>query len=348
MRSIFYSAFALLGMSRVDLSPLSDSWARFEKYVEKFNKTYADNGEIKHRFMAFLENEEEIAELNALEGRAIFGWTKFSDMTKEEFSKRLNFVRYDKDRRSALFGEIPVHKSKKKLTVSSLDWRTKNAVTPVKNQGKCGSCWAFSAVQAVESAYLLKHRNTSADNFLLSEQELVSCDSVDEGCNGGDLPSAFNFTHCWGLTTEKDYPYTSGDDGERGICKEFVSLPGTKLSSYKYATPGCENLSSCDNQDEGTLANTMMEVGPVAININANTWMNYRGGIMSAKSCGSHDYIFQNHCAQAVGFESIDSESGYWIVKNSWASDWGDDGYIYLKYGENTCGLADEAYFVIL
>merc|ERR1719193_1848019 len=82
--------------------------------------------------MAFLGNEEEIAELNALEGKAILGWTKFSDMTKEEFSKRLNFVPYDKDRRSALFGEIPVHKSKKNLTVSSLDWRTKKCSNSCK------------------------------------------------------------------------------------------------------------------------------------------------------------------------------------------------------------------------
>jgi len=346
MHSIFYSALALLGMSRVDLSPITDSWVRFEKYVEKFNKTYVDDAERKHRFMAFLENEEEIAELNALEGGTIFGWTIFSDMTKEEFTKRLNFVPYDKDRRNALFGEIPVHKSKKNLTVSSLDWRTKNAVTPVKDQGDCGSCWAFSAVQTVESAYLLKHTSVSADNFLLSEQEVVSCDTSDAGCNGGDLPSAFEFIEWSGLTTEAAYPYTSGSDGDSGSCKGFSPLSGTKPSSYKYATPEC--YSSCNNQDEGTLANTMAEVGPIGICVNAAKWQNYNGGIMSKRSCGSHRYNRLDHCVQAVAFESIDTGSGYWIVKNSWTSDWGEDGYIYLQYGENTCGIADEALYVIL
>lgn len=346
MRSIFYSALALLGMSRVDLSPITDSWVRFEEYVEKFNKTYEDNAERKHRFMAFLENEEEIAELNALEGEAIFGWTIFSDMTKEEFTKRLNFVPYDKDRRNALYGEIPVHRSKKKLTVSSLDWRTKNAVTPVKDQGDCGSCWAFSAVQSVESAYLLNHTSTSAKNFLLSEQEVVSCDTSDAGCNGGDLPSAFEFIEWSGLATEAEYPYTSGADGDTGTCKGFSPLKGTKPTSYKYATPEC--YSSCSNQDEGTLANTMAEVGPIGICVNAAKWQNYQSGIMSKRSCGSHRYNHLDHCVQAVGFESIDSGSGYWIVKNSWTSDWGEDGYIYLQYGTNTCGVADEALYVVL
>jgi len=341
MRSIFYSGLALLGMSRV-----SDSWFRFEKYVEKFNKTYADDAEKKHRFMAFLANEEEISKLNALEGKTIFGWTIFSDLTKEEFSERLNFVPYDKEKRSQMLGEIPVHKSEKNLTTSSLDWRTMNAVTPVKDQGNCGSCWAFSAVQTVESAYLRKNTSTDANNFLLSEQEVVSCDKTDAGCNGGDLPSAFEFIEWSGLTTEQNYPYTSGDTGRSGSCMGFSPLEGTQPTSYKYGTPGCYN--SCNNQDEGNLATTMEEVGPIGICVNAAKWQNYNGGVMSKRSCGSHKYNHLDHCVQAVGFESIDTGSGYWIVKNSWTSDWGEDGYIYLAYGSNTCGIADEAIYVVL
>lgn len=346
MRSIFYSGLALLGMSRVDLSSISDSLLRFENYVEKFNKTYANDAERMHRFKAFLGNEEEIANLNELEGNTIFGWTKFSDMTKEEFSQRLNFVPYDKEERRQLHGEIPLFKSEKNLRTSSLDWRTMNAVTPVKDQGNCGSCWSFSAVQTVESAYLLKNNETDAATFLLSEQEVVSCDKEDAGCDGGDLPSAFDFIQWSGLTTEADYPYKSGDDGDSGTCMSFSPLAGTKPTDYKYATPGC--YTNCNKQDEAMLASNMAEVGPVGICVNAVKWQNYVGGVMSRKSCGAHKYNSLDHCVHLVGYESIDSGKGYWIVKNSWNTDWGVDGYIYLKYGKNTCGVADEAMFVVL
>jgi len=347
MRSIFYSGLALLGMSRLDKSSsIIDSVVRFENYVEKFNKTYANEAERKHRFMAFLQNEEEIALLNELEGKNIFGWTIFSDLTKEEFKQRLNFVPYDKERRSELHGEIEVHKPAKNETNSSLDWRTMNAVTPVKDQGQCGSCWSFSAVQTVESAYLLKNPTTKAETFLLSEQEVVSCDKSDAGCNGGDLPSAFEFIQWSGLTTEAKYPYTSGDSGESGTCELFSPLAGTKPTDYKYATPGC--YTGCNKQDEDAMAASMEEVGPIGVCVNAERWQNYDGGIMSRRSCGSHRYSALDHCVQAVGYESIDTDEGYWIVKNSWASDWGEDGYIYLAYGKNTCGVADEAMYVVL
>lgn len=346
MRSIFYSCLALVVMSKLDLSSITDNWIRFERYAEKFNKTYSNDSESKHRFMAFLQNEEEIAELNALEGNSVFGWTKFTDMTKEEFSQRLNFVPYDHERRIKLFGEVPVQKPEKKLTASSLDWRTQNGVTAVKDQGVCGSCWAFSAVQTVESAYLLKHNGTDAGSFLLSEQEVVSCDKGDGGCYGGDLPSAFDFIQsAGGLTTESEYPYTSGDDGDTGSCKSYSPMSGTTPTSYRYATPGCDD--SCKNQDEATLAANMGVVGPVGVCVNAENWQNYVKGVMSRKQCGRGRYRDLDHCVQLVGFSAIDA-NGYWIVKNSWASDWGEDGYIYLAYGGNTCGIADEAMFVTL
>jgi len=347
MRGIIFSGLALLAMSRVDVSSsITDSVLRFKEYIEKFNKTYASDAEKSRRFMAFLRNEEEIAELNELEGKTVFGWTIFSDLTKEEFKQRLNFVPYNKEKRSQIHGEIPAHKSEKKLNVSSLDWRTMNAVTPVKDQGNCGSCWAFSATQTVESAYLMMHNGTSADTFLLSEQEIVSCDKSDAGCNGGDLPSAFEYLMWSGLTTEAKYPYTSGDTGKTGTCMSFSPLAGTKPSDYKYATPGC--YGRCNEQDEETLASTMVEVGPVGICVNAEKWQNYNDGVMSKRSCGAHRYSSLDHCVQLVGYESIDSDDGYWIVKNSWSSDWGVDGYIHLAYGTNTCGMADEAMYVVL
>jgi len=348
MLLISISSLVLVSLGVVDLSSMMDSWSRFEKYTAKFGKTYKDDSETQHRFMAFLQNEEEIAELNLLEGKSIYGWTKFSDMTKDEFKQLLNFVPYDKERRDRLFGEVAVQKPEQELAASNCDWRTKNAVTPVKDQGQCGSCWAFSATETVESAYLMVNKNVSANTFSLSEQQVVSCDTTDGGCDGGDLPSAFDYImSASGVTTESAYPYTSGESGDSGSCESFDPVTNTKPTSYKYATPTCSG--HCNHQDEGTLAANLAAVGPVGICVNAMKWQNYQGGVMSRKSCGSHHYNKLDHCVQLVGFNSIASKSkGYWIVRNSWTDEWGEDGYIYLAYGKNTCGVADEAMFVTL
>jgi len=341
MRFFVGSALALLGMGSVDLSAISTSWVRFEQYVNEFGKTYKDKDEQKHRFMAFLENEEEVAKLNAIEGKAIFGLTKFSDLTKEEFKQYLNFKQYDNEKRK----QVPVQKAKN-ATADSYDWRDHNGVTAVKDQGQCGSCWAFSATETVESAYLVK--NGDEASILLSEQQLVSCDTGDGGCNGGDLPSAFNYVKgAGGIASESSYPYTSGG-GDSGTCESFSVVANTKPTSYAYATPACYDSYSCDSQDEGSLAKNLETVGPIGICVNAANWQYYVGGVMSASTCGGNGYYDLDHCVQLVGYYDIGSSDGYWMVRNSWAADWGEAGYIYLAYGSNTCGVADEAMFVRL
>jgi len=342
MHFIFCSALALLGMANVDLSAIAPSWVRFEQYVQDFGKIYKDNAEQKHRFRAFLQSEEEVDRLNALAGKNVYGLTKFSDLTKEEFKGQyLNFSPYENEKRR----QVPVKKPIN-LTATSYDWRDHNAVTPVKDQGQCGSCWAFSATQTVESAHLVKYGG-DANTFILSEQQLVSCDNGDGGCNGGDLPSAFSYViSAGGIASESSYPYTSGG-GSSGSCKSFTVVPETKPTAYNYATAACYS-DSCDSQDEGSLAANMETVGPIGICVNAESWQYYTGGVMSSSDCGGNGYYDLDHCVQAVGFEDIGSSGGYWIVKNSWASDWGEDGYLYLAYGSNTCGIADEAMFVTL
>jgi len=327
----------------VHLASIAPSWVRFERYVERFNKTYEDDAEVKHRFMAFLKSEEEVARLNALEGKPVYGWTKFSDLTREEFKAQyLNYAASDNEKRRQVHVQKPMN-----LTANSYDWRDHNGVTPVKNQGACGSCWAFSATETVESAHLIKYGG-DAPTYLLSEQQLVSCDKGDYGCNGGDLPSAFSYImSAGGMSSESSYPYTSGYNGNTGSCKSFTVAENTKPSAYRYATTACYS-SSCDNQDEGSLAANMISVGPVGICVNAANWQYYYGGVMSSSSCGNNGYYDLDHCVQLVGFQDIGSSNGYWLVRNSWDSDWGEDGYIYLAYGDNTCGVADEAMFVTL
>jgi len=343
MHFFCYAAFALLGMGKVDMSAIAPSWVRFEQYVEKFNKTYRDDVELKHRFRAFLESEEQVERLNALEGKNVYGWTKFSDLTKGEFKEQyLNFVPYDNEKRR----QVGVQKVMN-LSSNSYDWRDHGAVTPVKNQGNCGSCWAFSATESVESAHLVKYGG-DAPTYLLSEQQLVSCDTNDYGCNGGDLPSAFSYVmSAGGIASETTYPYTSGNNGVDGTCKGFSVADNTKPTTYNYATTACYS-SSCNDQDEGSLAANMVSVGPVGICVNAANWQYYYGGVMSSRSCGGNGYSDLDHCVQLVGFENIGSSAGYWLVRNSWDSDWGESGYIYLTYGSNTCGVADEAMFVTL
>jgi C1A family cysteine protease len=219
---------------------------------------------------------------------------------------------------------------------ADIDWRSHGAVTAVKDQGQCGSCWAFSAVESVESAWFLSKGTLP----ILSPQQVVSCDTKtgDEGCNGGWPEWAYEYIEkAGGLTTEALYPYTSGTSGETGKCKVRLPAPVASISNFVFATPPCND--TCKNQDEATLLKTL-STGPVSICVDAQAWSAYIGGIMSSSCSSAYDNI--DHCVQLVGY-SGSGVTPYWIVRNSWNTNWGEDGFMYLKYGQNLCGLADQA-----
>jgi len=217
----------------------------------------------------------------------------------------------------------------------SLDWSTKGATTAVKDQGQCGSCWAYSATEGIESGLFM----ASGTLEQLSEQQIISCDKSDSGCNGGDLPTAFDYvSKAGGIDTQSDYPDQSSASGSTGSCKSFDKK--VKVTGWKYAIPPCDS-GACQNQKESDLMAALNTYGPLSVCVNAETWDGYSSGILQGKCSGSASAL--DHCVQLVGY---DKSANYWKVRNSWAADWGEDGFIRLPMGENSCGIADEATYV--
>merc|ERR1712070_1118886 len=174
----------------------------------------------------------------------------------------------------------------------------------------------------------------------LSPQQIVSCDKTDLGCNGGDLPSAFDYVEsAGGLDTEEDYPYTS-KTGRSGSCKS--STPVVTVTDYKYAVAPCQG-GTCSSQDEDGLKAALATHGPLSICVNAGRWYKYKGGVFSEPCWGNYNKL--DHCVQLVGYDTTAS-TPYWKVRNSWGTSWGEGGFIRLPMGVNSCGVADEATFV--
>jgi len=296
----------------------------FASFMTTFQRVYTPE-ELVIRKEIFRANKRRAMELQqSADSRGEntqYGITKFSDMTPEEFkNKFLGFKRQKSDVIHPVFNEfvsdIP----------TSFDWRSKgNVVTPVKNQEQCGSCWAFSATEGIESAWAL----AKSTQVILSAQQIVSCDKSDGGCDGGDLPTAFDYVKKSGQETEKDYPYTSGN-GVTGKCKFQQTLVAAKITGFAYAT---------QSRNETAMQAAMITKGPLSICVDAETWQTYTGGIIKSNCARDLD-----HCVQVVGWDT--NQVPYWIVRNSWGTDWGLDGYLYVERNKDLCGIADEATYV--
>jgi len=307
---------------------------KFKDFQSLYNKNYEPE-EATVRYLIFKDNVAKAEKMNKVNGGNVFGVTKFSDLTAEEFRK--NYLGFspavNKESRAKGFSVLP----RAFANVTSFDWRTKGAVTPVKDQGGCGSCWAFSTTEEIESMWFLSKNKLP----VLSPQQIVSCDSVDGGCNGGDTPTAYAYVkQAGGLETEAAYPYTSGDSGDNGDCTFDKTKTVAQISGFTYAVPPCND--SCTHQDEQGLANALATHGPVSICVYAESWQSYTSGVL--KSNCPKDYSDLDHCVQLVGFNKSASPP-YWIIRNSWNTNWGIDGYIYVEMGSNLCGVADEATF---
>jgi len=309
-------------------------FSQFLKFVDRYSKRYKSMDEFSQRFVAFQANLKRIEELNqAQPGENVFGITPFADMSAEEFkATKLGFV--PSGHRN--HGHHAPVASSTNLTATSVDWRTKGMVTPVKDQGQCGSCWAFSTAEAIESQWAMAGNTLTA----FSPQQITSCDKTDAGCNGGDTPTAYAYVQsAGGIETEKAYPYTSGG-GTTGTCKFDKSKIAGKITGFAYATKPCQD--SCTKQDETTLASAVATVGPVSVCVDAESWQLYSSGIL--KSNCPKAYSDLDHCVQVVGYNTDGgASSSYWIVRNSWNTSWGVNGYIYVLMGQNLCGIADEA-----
>lgn len=331
-------AFILLS-----LLPIAASWAtdEFVAFKSKFGKQYATPAEEKLRQRIFENNMAIAKKDNEEAGDEIFGATKFSDLTPDEFkSQYLNYRRSSRPFRGNVEVAVPSAPASE-----AVDWRTKQegVVSAVKNQGNCGSCWAYSATEEIESMWVL----AGNDPIKFSPQQIISCDKNDLGCNGGDTITAYKYVmKANGMATEADYKDTSQRTGHKGKCKEF-KVAGGDISGHSFATPECAK-GACNDQDEDTMAANIEQTGPASICVNAEKWQNYKKGVMTKQHCGKHNANSLDHCVQVVGFSGYTKgeKTGYWLVRNSWETDWGIDGYIHLQMGENTCGVANEATFV--
>jgi len=205
-------------------------------------------------------------------------------------------------------------------------WLTSGRVTPVKDQAQCGSCWAFSATENIESVWMIAKNLNQQTMKPLAPQQIVDCDKSDGGCNGGDTITAFEYViKAKGQDTEASYPYKAVNQA----CSFKAADVESTISSYKYAT-------TSKNEDEMKTATAT--VAPLSICVDAAQWQFYTSGVMTSSQCGTD----LDHCVQIVGYDTS-AAAPYWNVRNSWGSNWGEKGFIRLEYGHNTCGLAIEA-----
>eukprot|EP00803_Ostreobium_quekettii_P009835 evm.model.scf_2354.1 EVM.evm.TU.scf_2354.1 scf_2354:41-4876(-) len=294
----------------------------FKKWAEEHGRSYTEGTEeYERRFKNWLYNMEYIVDYNERHTSHWLMLNEMGDHTIEEYRGRLG-SRFSSNRtldvEPWLYEEYDLP--------NNVDWRKEGAVTHVKDQGDCGSCWAFSAVGAIEGINYLY----TGSLYSLSEQELVDCVKRDYGCDGGEMDDAFRFAQHHGLTLEKDYKYV----GEDEPCNH------QKEKLYYATIDGHHDVP----QTEHALKKAVALHGPVSVGIDASSmaFMFYAGGIFD-EPCG--DYL--DHGVLLVGYHAPKDWEGYWIIKNSWGKQWGEHGYIRFRMGMDgglgECGIALQA-----
>lgn len=303
-------------------SAIYDSWVHWKNTHKKL---YTSSEEESLRYQIYKNNVNKIADHNKRANNGEFsfvlGINEFADLSQSEFKALYLGTSVDKKQTNI--------KTLSTTAPTSVDWRTKSAVSEVKNQGSCGSCWAFSTVGALEGVHAIK----TGSLVEFSEQQLVDCSQSfgNEGCNGGLMDSAFQYVIKNGIETESDYPYTGSDD------KCAASSSKTKWSISNFVDVP-QNVSS---QLKAAVA-----LNPVSVAIEADGfWFQfYFGGIFNS-SCGTN----LDHGVLVVGYGSENGQN-YWIVKNSWGGSWGESGYIRIADngdGPGLCGILMSASYPV-
>ncbi|CAN0924289.1 Cysteine protease XCP2 [Linum grandiflorum] len=315
--------FSIVGYSSEDLTSTDKLVDLFESWMEKHSKMYETIEEKLKRFDIFKDNLFHIDETNKKVTNYWLGLNEFADLSHHEFkSMYLGLKVPSTTRRESNVEEYEAVESVPK----AVDWRKKGAVTPVKNQGSCGSCWAFSTVAAVEGINQIVTGNLTS----LSEQELIDCDkgTYNNGCNGGLMDYAFAYIASnGGLHKEEDYPYIM----EEGTCEmtKDVDSDVVTISGYKDVPA---------NNEQSLIKALAKQPLSVAIDASGREFQFYSGGVFDGKCETSLD-----HGVAAVGYGSSGKGNDFIVVKNSWGTKWGEQGYIRLKRNtgkaEGLCGI---------
>jgi len=322
-------AIVFLALLSVTLCALTERQygIEFGKFVERYNKSYATSSEQAYRYRVFKKNLDKIVAHNEKNLGYTLAVNHFADLTTSEFSERYLGLKFDASARK----QGTLHRAASQALPDTVDWRTKGAVTGVKDQGQCGSCWSFSTTGSVEGAWFLKKGSLVS----LSEQNLVDCSGAqgNQGCNGGLMDDAFQYIITnKGIDTEKSYPYEAEDDK----CRFKAANVGATISSFVDVKSGSESdLQSAVAQQ------------PVSVAIDAShfSFQFYSSGVYYESSCSATEL---DHGVLAVGY-GTDSGKDYWLVKNSWGGSWGDKGYIKMSRNrKNNCGIATASSYPVV
>lgn len=297
---------------------------RWFEWKHAHGRVYASARDEISAYDAFVTNDRTITTHNA-DPRHTFdlGHNQFSDLSRRDFARRFRgHGHVAADEITSVGLATTTYRSPPPTRV---DWVERGAVTPIKDQAQCGSCWAFSAVAALEGAYKI----ATGKLVSLSEQQLVSCDATDDGCSGGLMDRAFDWIdRSGGLCAEAAYKYTSGG-GDSGTCETTCS-PVATLSGHVDVAPGNETA---------LMEAVARRPVSVAIEADRSVFQLYKGGVLSDVSCG--DTV--DHGVVVVGY-GHDEDTGldYWRIKNSWGTSWGEDGFGRLERGRNICAITTE------
>ena len=304
-----------LALCAAGVSAITEVELEYFNYLAKFGKTIASTTEFLERVENFAVAHHFIKEHNTSNASFSVAHNQFSDWSDAEYKAILGAMpTYNEDREYLSF---------EPTNASSVNWVTAGAVTGVKDQGVCGSCWSFSATGALEGAHFLA--SGKLESF--SEQQLVSCDTSSYGCNGGYPDYALGWFEKNKAELESVYPYTSGN-GRTGTCQyDQHSTTSVNTSTYGYVTP--DSVSSMMNA---------LAKQPLSILIEADkmVFQYYSSGVLNDTRCGTN----LDHAVLAVGYGTENGQD-YWLVKNSWNTTWGDKGYIKIARvdGKGICGV---------
>ena len=301
----------------------SEIFTEFRNYIQKYNKNYASMNEFLARYAVFKHN---FLRLRRNDVASWEGITKFSDMTEQEFARK--YLTFNYDAMAALGLEKQIFVSNGNDVPEAFDWREKGYVTRVRDQGSCGSCWAFSSIANIEGQYF----KLKGELKEFSEQFLVDCDTIDMACQGGLMMNTFEFiSQNGGFMYLEDYEY-------KGVKRKCEADPAKYVDAkvvkgIQYGT-GSDTWREVDEEE---LKKILVEVGPLAVALNASSLSSYVKGVFDPTSCSVYG---MNHAVTMVGYGHDEEEDkDYWLIKNSWGEDFGEDGYFRIRRGTGKCGI---------